>query len=722
MSSRSAIQDLADRAGILSHYRDQRGRQIATSNTSRVALLEALGFAAASERAAKQSLQQLDAQDRLRLIEPVEVLRFPDPRIQTLRVQLPDAVKSAARDYRISLTAEGEDALVTEGRLQLLREGFAQVEIPRRLGLGYHSLEITVAGPGGSRCAEQMRIVCPRSCTSVATVLGSERGFGLWTNLYTLRSDSNYGVGDLTDLNKLASWATELGAAFVGVNPLHSLWNRGQDISPYSPISRLFRNEIYLDVTAVPEFKQCRAAQELVASDSFTAELRQLRSRSQVDYQRAAELKRQVLQLLHRQFMEQHLLHGTRRAGEFQGYIQSAGSALTLYATFRALDDHLVSHERMLGGWPNWPSPLRDPHSTAVKQFQREHAWEIDYHRYLQFELDRQVGLVAENVTPKMPIGIYADLALGVHPNGCDTWAFKDHFVSGVHIGAPPDDFAPSGQDWGLPPIAPMRLRENRYHYWIQVIRSCLRGAGALRIDHVMGLFRQFWIPKELSGSRGAYIRFPAHELLGILALESTRHRAVVVGEDLGTVPPGLQVQLSRWGILSSRVLYFERDRRGRFRPLNRYSDRALVTANTHDQAPLAGYWSGRDLKLRQQVGAYADDYLSREAVEQRDSERRALIRRLHQGGFITGTGQPLDPTKLSAAVYAFLAQTPAPLLGVSLDDLAGEVDPVNLPGIAMNRFPNWSRRMSVSLEELFRGAATKLILDGVAARAIRSG
>ncbi len=722
MSHRSEIQDLADRVGILSHYRDHSGRHKTTSDTSRVALLEALGFSVSSERAARQSLRQLDAQDRLRLVEPVEVRRFPDPRIQTLRVQLPDGVKSAATDYQLSLTAEGEDALVTEGRLSVHRDGVARVKIPQLLGFGYHSLEITVAGPGGSRSAEQMRIVSPKSCISVATVLGSARGFGLWTNLYTLRSNSNYGVGDLTDLWQLVNWAADRGAAFVGVNPLHSLWNRGQDISPYSPISRIFRNEIYLDVTAVPEFKHCHAAQELVASDSFTAELRQLRSSSQVDYQRTADLKRQVLRLLYLEFMEQHLHRATRRAGEFRGYIQNAGSALALYATFRALEDHLVSQEQRQGGWQNWPSPLRDPHSAAVKQFQREHAFEIDYHRYLQFELDRQLGLVAATVKPKMPIGIYADLALGVHPNGCDTWAFKDHFVTGVHIGAPPDNFATGGQDWGLPPIAPMKLRENRYHYWIQVVRSCLRGAGALRIDHVMGLFRQFWIPQKLSASQGAYIRFPAHELLGILALESTRHRTVVVGEDLGTVPAGLQARLSRWGILSSRVLYYERDRRGRFRSSRMYSDRALVAANTHDQAPLAGYWSGRDLKLRLQAGAYADDILSREAVEQRDRERRALVQRLRQEGFITGTDQSRDLTELTAAIYAFLAQTPAPLLAVSVDDLAGEVDPVNLPGVPMDRFPNWSRRMSVSLEELFRRTATKLLLDGVATRAIRSG
>ncbi len=721
MSYRSAIQDLADRVGILRHYKDQRGRQIATSDTCRVALLEALGFTVSGERAARQSLRQLEVQDHLRLVEPVEVIRFPDPRIQTLRVRLPDGGNFAARDYRMSLIAEGEDALVTEGRLQMLREGVAQVTIPQRLGLGYHFLEITVAGPGGSRRAEQMRIVCPKSCTRVATVLKSERGFGLWTNLYALRSDSNYGVGDLTDLRRLGNWAADRGAAFVGVNPLHSLWNRGHDISPYSPVSRIFRNEIYLDVTAVPEFEYCQPAQELVASDCFREELRQLRASSQVDYQRAADLKRTVLRLLYREFVEQQLPRGTGRAGEFRGYIQSAGSALALYATFRALEDHLLSQEQMRGGWPNWPSPLRDPHSPAVKQFQGEHAFEIDYHRYLQFELDRQVASVANDVKSKMPIGIYADLALGVHPHGCDTWAFKDNFVTGVHVGAPPDDFATAGQDWGLPPIDPMKLRQNRYRYWIQVVRSCLRGAGALRIDHVMGLFRQFWIPKHLPGSQGAYIRFPAEGLLGILALESTRHRAVVVGEDLGTVPAGLQARLSRWGILSSRVLYFERDRRGRFRPSREYSHRALVAANTHDQAPLAGYWSGRDLKLRREAGAYVDDMVARKAVEQRKSERRALLRRLCHEGFLTATNDSLGRTELAAAIYAFLAQTPAPLLAVSLDDLAGEVNPVNLPGVPMDRFPNWSRRMSVSLEQLSRRVAAQLILDGVAARAIRS-
>jgi 4-alpha-glucanotransferase len=231
-------------------------------------------------------------------------------------------------------------------------------------------------------------------------------------------------------------------------------------------------------------------------------------------------------------------------------------------------------------------------------------------------------------------------------------------------------------------------------------------------MDHVMGLVRQFWIPAGLSGEHGAYVRYPVHDLLGILALESRRHRALIVGEDLGTVPPGFQAQLARWGILSSRVLYFERTRSGTFRRSHRYSARAMVTANTHDQAPLAGYWHDRDLTLRDQAGAYADRHDYETARTGRERERSALTRRLATDGLLPQAGAPPDPAQLTRAVYAFLARTPSPLLGISLDDLAGETDPVNLPGVANERYPNWARKMKTTLEQLMEDAGIQESLD----------
>jgi 4-alpha-glucanotransferase len=277
---------------------------------------------------------------------------------------------------------------------------------------------------------------------------------------------------------------------------------------------------------------------------------------------------------------------------------------------------------------------------------------------------------------------------------------FRDQFVSGARMGAPPDAFSTDGQDWGLPPLDPRALREQGYDYWARVVRASCAHAGALRIDHAMALNRLYWIPTGHLPRDGAYIRYPAAELLGILALESQRCRTVVIGEDLGTVPAGFAAQLARSGILSWRVLYFERHRRG-FRAARHYSRRALVTANTHDLAPLAGFVRGRDLELRRRVGAIEDEDALAAARAERDAACRALARRLTREGILPRGAELPAPPALCAVVHAFLSRTPAPLVGISLDDLAGETEPVNLPGTPPDRFPHWRRRMALAIESL---------------------
>ncbi|MGH7623983.1 MAG: 4-alpha-glucanotransferase, partial [Gemmatimonadaceae bacterium] len=301
-----------------------------------------------------------------------------------------------------------------------------------------------------------------------------------------------------------------------------------------------------------------------------------------------------------------------------------------------------------------------------------------------------------------LSVGLYQDLAIGSADDGADVWAHQHLFLDSVSLGAPPDDYAAEGQNWGIPPIDPRRLRDDRYDYFITVIRSALRHSGALRVDHVLGLFRQFWIPRGMSGGRGAYVRFPVQDLLGILALESTRQHAVIVGEDLGTVPPEVPGTLKSWGILSSRVMLFQHDADGRFRAAAAYEPLSLTTADTHDMAPLEGWWRGRDLELRQQLGLIETDAAAQDARTARERERTGLAERLAADGVITDAaaiqhgGEPLR-----TAVHRFLRRTPALLVGLSLDDLTGEVEPVNVPGVSPDRFPSWTRRMSTALESL---------------------
>ena len=536
----------------------------------------------------------------------------------------------------------------------------------------------------------------PTRCPSVREKLGRRRGFGVWANLYTLRGQRGFGAGDLSDLAHLARLAAREGADFVGTSPLHALWNRGPHVSPYAPVSRLYRSELYLDVLRVPELARCPAARRLLSRPGFQRELARLRSSPRVEYARATAAKREILRALHRCFTQRPV---GARARAYAAFLAREGEALEDFATFVALGEQRAALEETWLDWHLWPRELRDPRSAAVARFRREHAREIAFQQFVQFELDRQLGAAAAAARRAgMAIGLYPDLALGSARGGAETWAFGDLFAEGASLGAPPDDFSPEGQDWAIPPLDPLRLREQGCAFFRRLLRASFAHAGALRIDHVLGLFRLYWIPHGRPASEGAYVLQPARELLAILAQESSRQGALVIGEDLGTVPPGTQARLARHGILSSRVLYFEREGAG-FRPARAWSKRALATANTHDLVPLAGFAAGADLVLRRRARAIPSQRALRRALTERAASARALEDRLIADGLLR-CREP-SPFELAVAVSGFLSRTPCPLVALSLDDAVGESVPVNLPGVGPEAHPSWTRRMSVPLERL---------------------
>ncbi|KPK83037.1 MAG: hypothetical protein AMS25_01330 [Gemmatimonas sp. SM23_52] len=717
MAKTSALLALAVRAGILPEYVDIFGQRRPTSNDTRVALLAAMGIDASSEAAAARTLADLEQRDAERLIEPVYIRRERDSRGARLQVRVPKDASRVRVEYQLELREENGHTHLLEGEIK--RRSASQVvtlRLPAGLETGYHRIQLRLRDASDEeRRAESWLIVCPRSCLTTKELIGDRRLFGLWTHLYAIRSERDWGAGDLTDLGELIEWAGAIGSAFVGINPLHALRNSGGDISPYSPLSRLFRNIFYLDVMAVPELAESHEARQLVESDRYHKALAELRTAARVDYERVMALKRPVLEVLHRTFAARYRDRDNERGRDYARFLADKGDALIDFATFCALEAHFGAQGRREPH--DWPADYRDLRSERVAEFRREHLESVDLHCYLQFELDRQLAAAAQRAAATLPIGIYGDLAIGTAANGCDPWAFPKLFLDGAHLGAPPDDYSAVGQDWGLPPLDPNQLRQDGYRYWILLLRNNLEHMGALRIDHVMGLFRQYWVPAGRPASEGAYVRYPAQDLLGILALESHRQRALIIGEDLGTVPRGFPALLARWGILSSRVLYFERDRHGEFRPSRRYSKRALVTVNTHDHPPLAALWEGRDLKLARRIGIIESDQRLAAAREERVTERHALLRRLAAEGCLSSATAPASYAELSAAVHAFLSRTRAPLLGASLDDLAGEIDPLNIPGVGLDRYPNWSRRLSVNLEDLQQDPGVATALVGVATR-----
>jgi 4-alpha-glucanotransferase len=716
---------LAQRHGILPSYIDQQGQRHDTPDESYVALLAALGVDAATERAAQRRIAEEDHHRSLEIIAPVQVTQAARPYIAIDASGVPDHTGPIEWDLEI----RHEDGTIdrASGRSPSAR-------LPRPLPPGYHTV-IVRAGPRGAAAvtAEQALIVTPRRCMQPRDVIGARRVFGLLANLYTVRSSRNWGLGDCADLHSLINWSGDIGAAFVGINPLHAVANRGPDISPYNPVSRLFRNLLYLDIGALPELPQTPNAVRRIASSQMRRTLAELRATHIIDYERILQLKLGVLRLLHRTFVRIHRDGDTARGRAYRRYCQSQGRTLRDFATFAALQDHWSQQGRS-SDWRRWPVAYRDCNSREVGAFRQRHRDRVEFHYYLQFALDQQLAHVAGAARRRdLPIGVYQDLAIGSAADGSDTWAFRDLFVDGVSVGAPPDNYNSAGQNWSFPPLNPQRLRARSYDYYARLLRAGLRHAGALRIDHVMGMVRQYWIPEGAPAHAGAYVRVASDDLFGILALESERAKALIVGEDLGTVPPELPPLLKRWGVLSTRVFYFERDRRGAYRPARRYPTRALVSANTHDLPPVIGFLEGRDLTQQAALGLLTDAALARAQAE-RANDTRAILRQLKgsasacgpkpsaDGSALPGSAEAMPSTtrkertrriEIRDAIHAFLARTPAALLGIALDDLAAERDAVNVPGVGVEQHPNWSRRMGRTLASLRRDPAVARSLRG---------
>jgi 4-alpha-glucanotransferase len=690
--SSSALRALADRVGIIEEYVDQTGKERrATSDRTRRALLTAMGFDVSNDRTAAGALDMLRERERRRLLPPVRVTTNT---AASIALTLPRPWTSHV-EWEVELENEQGETRRAVGRVTNAVRGRLEITLEDPLELGYYTLDAIVRANGQTARGKQRLIIVPDKCASPERLLGGKRVVGLTANLYTLRSARNWGVGDTADLRRLVEWAGEIGAAFVGVNPLHTLRNRGHDVSPYGPVSRLFGNVLYLDLDAIPEMAESAEARTLTAQ--ARSRIEDLRRSSRVDYAGVMAVKRPVLEALYRSFVE-HRATNRQRGRAFARYIESQGEPLEDFATWCAIDEQLNGQP-----WQKWPVEIRGPRGPGIAAIRETHPERIEFHQWMQFELDRQLGETQARAREmSLPIGLYQDLAIGAAADGSDTWMYRGLFLDDVAIGAPPDPYAPAGQNWGLPAMDPHRLAEDGYSYWIRLVRGALRHAGALRIDHVLGLFRQFWIPRGMKGSDGAYIRFPGDDLLGIAALESVRANALIVGEDLGTVPREVPPALERWGVLSSKVMYFETEpKRGRFKPPRAYPALALTTANTHDMPSIAAFWRERDIEVRAEVGAIPTSRAVRAARVERADVRESLATTLAEEGLWPATEEPTTDVALREAVHSFLRRTPSWLVGLSLDDLTGEVEPVNLPGVSPDKWPSWTRRMTMSMEEM---------------------
>jgi len=458
-------------------------------------------------------------------------------------------------------------------------------------------------------------------------------------------------------------------------------------------------------VERIEDFARAPLARRLHATARIQNELAALRSSEFVEYERVARWKLLFLRLAFRQFQAE-LAADTPRAQQFLAWVEAEGELLDRYAVHAALDEVIHRRDPNVWNWPYWPEPLRDAASPETRAFAREYRRKVLFHKYVQWQIDLQLKSVRDHAAAReLPLGLYHDLALATDRYGSDLWAHPNAFVSGCRVGSPPDDFSPSGQDWGFPPPNTAWYEADGYRLFIESIRKNARHGGALRIDHVMRFFRLFWIPDGLPAAQGTYVRDHWQNLLRILALESVRSRFVVIGEDLGTVEPWVRKELERFGIFSYRLLYFEKHPDGTFQLPGEYPAQALVTGSTHDLPTLAGFWLGRDIEARFRAGLIPESSYQEQLAARRQEKQRMLdvLLRLDllPSWFPRDAAAVPDFTgELHNALAGFLASTRSTLMVFNQEDLTKETEQQNLPG-STAEYPNWRRKMRFTVEEL---------------------
>ncbi len=707
---------LADEAGIEPRYWDIAGNLHETTPETARTLLAALGLPVGSDREIAEKLAMLVEEKWQSPLPPVVIAREHDEIVVPVRL----ALNGGAKTIRWSVQLESGETRAADCDLAALPIEETGHRSGSPMGLRCLKLAPLPAGYHEIRLADtetSLLIVAPARCFLPA----GERHWGIATQLYSLKSPTNWGIGDFSDLRRLVERTAEHGAAAIGLNPLHALFlDAPEHASPYSPSSRLFRNPLYLDVTTIPDLEECGEARALIQTPEIGRAISAFRGGAFVDYKAVAESKLAVLQSLHRSFETRHISQGTARGRAFGHFVKQSGQALQGFATFQMLSEQFGTHD-----WSQWPAGCGECDSIAVSELQDRRADRISFFTYLQWLCEQQLSQSAEAARQRgMAIGLYNDLAVSVDAASADHWAYRNSFVAQLRVGAPPDPFNERGQEWGVVPLNPRRLSATRYAHFIALLRANMRHAGALRIDHVMGWQRLFLIPAGAPAASGAYIRFPLDELLAIAALESQRNRCLIIGEDLGTVPAGFRERMAEANVLSCRVFYFEREQE-QFRRPDEYPVLASVSAATHDLPTLRGFWNADDIAAKARLGTFMSAEQETQARAARAGEKYLLLHALAREGLLPDWLSPLDDDHvdwtpdLAGAVHLYLARTPSMLLVVQLDDLANELHQANLPG-STSGYPNWRRRLSRQLEDLLGDPAIRAQMAAIASARVK--
>ncbi len=719
---RESLAQLSAAYGVLTSYFDIWGQSHEISPENLETLLVAAGVDVTSPQEALKHCENLSW---TQLAQPV-LVATTEPLPAELLFQIPASrspEEKSERVLQVRLEISGENIPPVNHSFNFEQLTFVEARelngsyyerwslpFPGGLSIGYYQFNLCVERDKEKLEQKILVILCPEKSYLPPALQGKGKKAGIAISLYGLRSQANWGIGDLGDLKEFIRWAVgNLHLDVVGLNPLHAISNRQPyNISPYFPSSRYYRNFIYLDIEKMEDYRSSIEAKEFVREETSQNLLADLRHSQLVQYEQVATFKLKVLKMVFQSFLRDHWKEEglSERGRQLEAYVNREGFLLDNFATFCALEAFF--HQTYHGAWTwrRWPQPYREPHSVEVGEFRQKHQESILFYKYLQWQLEEQLQ-EAQDLAKSLgaSIGLYHDLALGIDPGGADYWAYQDFFVEGVTVGAPPDDFALEGQNWGFHPPHGEKYRNDGYSLFSKEINRNCQAGGALRIDHVMRFFRLFWIIAGRPAKNGTYVEYNYHDLLKILALESERSKTLIIGEDLGTVPPQVREALAHFRILSYRLFYFERDEWG-FKDGGSYPELALASIGTHDLPTLAGFWTGEDLYLRKSLGLFPSESQFQAAWQNRKHEKDKIVERLVISGFLAEhlANNPEIYTALTgdlhSAIIGFILSTSAKLVLLSQEDLFRDARQQNVPG-TVSEYPNWSTKMSYSLEEL---------------------
>ena len=713
ITDHAGLDALCDACGIANGYHDISGSLHQPGIEVKQLLLEALDYPVSDDADIQRHLETLRSCEWRRIIAPVIVFRQNDSS-PWLRLSLTPA--QCAEPVRWELREEGGSSRHGSWELQVdhasgeywLNEVPVKrfdIELPDISAIGYHQLEIiTNDGARATSCL----IVAPGACYEPPAFEQQLKAWGVSLQLYSLRSGRNWGIGDFGDLRVAIDILAPLGVDVIGVNPLHTLFaHQPEKASPYSPSSRDHLNPVYLDVETIEDYRDCQQAQALVTSEGFRANLRTLREDEFVNYSGVWAAKLQVLEMLYQSFRREHLDANSERAEAFRQFQHDGADDLYRFAMFEALQQYFHAADSKCDRWQQWPLDYQSPDSGLTVEWAERNVAAIEFHQYLQWITDLQLAEVGDRCRRNgMKIGIYRDLAVGNEKSAAQCWAEPELYAPGMGIGAPPDDFSSSGQNWDLPPLKPPSVSAHYYHHFARTLRANMRHAGAIRIDHIMGLMRLYWIPRDCSPGLGSYVAYPLQDLLGIVALESQRNRCLVVGEDLGTVSDEVRYALEPNKILSYRILCFEKNwHEGSFKAPSEYPSCALCVTGSHDLPTLSAYWQELDIDLRARLNLYSSPEIESQQRLQRAQDRREILAALMREQLVPADASDDADTPsalgsdLLVSIQRYLARSNAAVMMVQLEDLFGQQQQINLPG-TIDEYPNWRSKLPVGLED----------------------